>query len=102
MVQHAVGLLLAVVELLEAEAERWTLHLRELLMRGAVALIVAIVAGGALVTASGFLTWAFYVALRAPLGEALAALVVGLSVWIVVGGAAWLVIARLRQKRTSG
>ena len=101
MVQHAVGLLLAVVELIEAEAERLQLNVRQLLVSGAVALLAAIVAGGALLTGSIFLTWAFYAALRPPLGEAVAALVVGLTVWIVVGGATWLVFNRLRRKRTA-
>ncbi len=100
MVQHAVGLLLAVVELLEAEAERLQLNVRHLLVSGAVAVLAAIVAGGALLTGSIFLTWAFYAALRPPLGEAGAALVVGLTVWIVVGGATWLVFRKLRRKRT--
>jgi len=95
-----VGLLLAVVELLEAEAERLQLNVRNLLVSGAVAMITAIVAGGALVTGSVFLSWAFYAALRPPLGEAGAALTVGLTVWIVVGGATWLVIGKLRRKRT--
>jgi uncharacterized membrane protein len=100
VVQHAVGLLLAVVELIEAEAARLKLNLRHLVVSGAVALIAAIVAGGALLTGSVFLTWAFFAALRPPLGEAGAALTVGLTVWIVVGGATWLVIRRLRRKRT--
>ena len=100
MVQHVVGLLLAVVELLEAEAERLQLNVRNLLVSGAVAMIAAIVAGGALLTGSVFLTWAFYAALRPPLGEAGAALTVGLTVWVVVGGATWLVLRRLRRKRT--
>jgi hypothetical protein len=100
VVQHAVGILLAVVELLEAEAERLKLNVRELLVTGAVALIGAIVAGGALLTGSVFLTWAFYVALRPPFGEAGAALTVGLTVWIVAGGATWLAIKNVRRKRT--
>ncbi len=100
MVQHAVGLLIAFVELLEAEAERLTLNLRELVVSGAVALIAALFAGGALVIGSVFLTWAFYASLRPHLGEALAALVVGLTVWVVVGGATWLVVGKLRRKRT--
>ena len=100
MVQHAVGLLLAVVELLEAEAERLSVNLRQLLVSGAVALIAATVAGGALLVGSAFLIWAFYAALRPPFGEATAALIVGGTVWIVVGGATWLVLGRLRRKRT--
>ena len=100
MVQHLVGLLLAVVELLEAEAERLQLNVRHLLVSGAVAVIAAIVAGGALLTGSVFLAWAFYAALRPPFGEALAALTVGLTVWIVAGGATWLVFNKLRKKRT--
>jgi hypothetical protein len=101
VVQHAVGLLLAVVELLEAEAARLQLNVRHLLVSGAVAVIAAIVAGGSLLTGSVFLTWAFFVALLPPLGEAGAALVVGLTLWIVVGGATWLVFNKLRKKRTS-
>ena len=100
MVQHVTGLLLAVVELLEAEAERLKLNLRQLLVTGAVAVITAIVAGGALVLGSVFLTLGFYAALRPALGEALAALTVGLTVWIVAGGAAWLILGRIRKKRT--
>ena len=100
MVQHVTGLLLAVVELIEAEAERLKINVRQLLVTGAVALIVALVAGGALVLGSVFLTVGFYAALRPPLGEALAAVTVGLTVWIVVGGATWLILGRIRKKRT--
>lgn len=100
MVQHVVGLLLALVELLEAEAERLKVNLRQLLVTGAIAVIVALVAGGAMVLGSVFLTVGFYTALRPALGEALAAVTVGITVWVVAGGAAWLVLGTLRRKRT--
>lgn len=97
MVQHIVGVLLAAVELLEAEAARLKVNARQLVMNGAVAVIVAIAAGGALATGTVFLSWAFYAALRPSMGDALAAMTVGLTVWIVAGGAAWLAIGRLRR-----
>ncbi len=97
MVQHVVRLLLAVVELIEAEAGRLQRSAKGLLVRGAVAAIVATAAGGALFTGSVFLSWSFYAALRPRLGEALAAGTVGLTMWIVAGGVAWLVLARLRR-----
>lgn len=97
MTQQLVGVVLAVVELLEAEAARLKLNARQLLVSGAVAAITATVAGGALLTGSVFLSWAFYVALRPNLGEALAAMTVGLTMWIVAGGATWLVLGKLRR-----
>ncbi len=100
MVQHVVGMLLALVELLEAESERLRVGVRRLVVEGAVALIAATAVGGMLVIGSVFVLWAFFAALRPALGEAWSALIVGLVVWIVLGGATWLVSAQLRRRRT--
>jgi hypothetical protein len=99
MVQHVVGMLLALIELLEAEAERLNANVRRLVVEGAVALIAASAAGGLLVLGSVFVLWAFFAALRPALGEAWAALIVGVVVWTVVGGATWLVSERMRRRR---
>ncbi len=100
MLQHVVGILLALIELLEAEAERFRANVRRLVVEGAIALIVASVIGGTLVVGSVFVLWGFYAAMRPALGEAWAALIVGFVVWIVMGGAAWLIFGRRRQQRT--
>lgn len=100
MLQHVVGILLALIEVLEAEAERFRANVRRLVVEGAVALIVATAAGGMLVVGTVFVLWAFYTAMRPALGEAWAALIVGLVVWIVVGGATWLIFGRLKRQRT--
>lgn len=97
MVQHLINVLVAFVELLEAEAERFTLGLRKLLVTGAVVAVGAALAGALLLAASGLLLWAFYLALTPLMSDALAALAVGLVVWLVVGGGAWLAVARLRR-----
>lgn len=99
MVQHVVGILLAVVELLEAEAERLNANLRRLVVEGAVALAFATAAGGLLVLGSVFVLWAFFTAMRPSLGESWSALIVGLVVWTVVGGATWLVSERMKRRR---
>jgi hypothetical protein len=57
-----------------------------------------LVVAATLAAASGFLFWAAYAALLPELGSALSALVVGLGLWIVVGGASWLIANRLRNK----
>ncbi len=98
MVQHLVGLLVAFVELLEAEAERFTLGLRKLLVTGAMLAVGASLVAALLLAASGLVLWSLYLALAPLMPEALAALTVGLVVWLVVGGGAWLVIARLKKR----
>lgn len=101
MIQHVVGMLLALVELLEAEAARLNASVRRLVVQGAVVLIAACAAGGLAVLGSVFLVWAFFAALRPELGEALAALIVGLTIWIVVGGATWLMSKRMKPRRNA-
>ncbi len=98
MVQHLVGLLVAFVELLEAEAERFTLGLRKLLVTGAMLAVGASLVAALLLAASGLVLWSLYLALAPLMPEALAALTVGLVVWLVVGGGAWLVITRLKKR----
>jgi len=100
MMQHVVGMLLALAELLEAETDRLRASVRRLVVEGAVALIVATAVGGMLVVGSVFVLWAFYAAMRPALGEAWSALIVGFVVWIVLGGATWLVSAQLKRRRT--
>jgi hypothetical protein len=97
VVRHLVALLVAFVELLEAEAERLTLGLRRVLVTGAMLAVGASLVGALLLAASGLLLWSFYLALAPLMPEALAALTVGLVVWLVVGGGAWLVAARIRR-----
>lgn len=97
MVRHLVGLLVAFVELLEAEAERVTLGLRRVLVTGAVLAVGAALVSALLLAASGLLLWSFYLALAPLMPEALAALTVGLVVWLVVGGGAWLAVSRIRR-----
>jgi len=98
VVQHLVGLLVAFVELLEAEAERFTLGLRKLLVTGAMLAVGASLVAALLLAASGLVLWSLYLALAPLMPEALAALTVGLVVWLVVGGGAWLVITRLKKR----
>ncbi len=97
--QHVVGMLLALIELLEAEAERLNANVRRLIVEGAFALVAASAAGGLLVVGSAFVIWAFFTALRTALGEAWAALIVGVVVWILVGGAMWLLSGRIKRAR---
>lgn len=97
MLQHFVALGLAVVELLEAEAARLKLSGRRLLVTGALVLMGALLAAGLLAAASGLLLWAAFLWLRASVGQAPAALILGAGIWIVVGGASWLVANRLRR-----
>ncbi|MFU8887115.1 MAG: hypothetical protein ACNA8N_00770 [Trueperaceae bacterium] len=97
MVQRVVALLIAVVELLEVEADRLTMSVRRLLVTGAlVAIGTAVVAAG-LVGGSGFLVWSLYLTLLARMPAALAALIVGLGAWVLLGGATWLAVLRLRR-----
>jgi hypothetical protein len=97
VVQHFVGLGLAFVELLEAEAARLKLNVRQTLLTGALVLMGALVAAGMLTTASGLLLWAAFLGLRASLGPAPAAIVLGVGIYLIVGGASWLVANRLRR-----
>ncbi len=97
MVQHFVGLGLAFVELIEAEASRLKVNIRKMLVTGALVLMGALLAAGILSAASGLLLWAAFLGLRASVGQAPAALILGSGIFIVVGGAAWLVANRLRQ-----
>ena len=97
MVQHLVNVLVAFMELLEAEAERFTSGVRALLVTGAVVAVAAVVASALLLAASGLLLWAFYLALLTLMIEAWAALTVGLTVWFVVGVGAWLAVSRMSK-----
>jgi hypothetical protein len=97
VVQHFVGLGLAFVELLEAEAERLKLNVRQTLLTGALVLMGALVAAGMLTTASGLLLWAAFLGLRGSVGQAPAALILGAGIYVLVGGASWLVANRLRR-----
>jgi hypothetical protein len=97
VVRHLVDLLVALVELLEAEADRLRLGLRRLLVTGAMLAVGATLVGALLLAASGLLLWSLYLALAPLMTDALAALTVGLLVWLVVGGGAWLVADRIRR-----
>ncbi len=97
MAQHLVALVVAFIELLEAEAERLKLGLRGLLVTGAVVAVGAAVAGTTLAAGVGFLLWALYLALLTATSAAWAALIVGLVVWLVMGGGGWLVVRSLRK-----
>ena len=101
MIERLVRVLLAFVELLEAESQRLALGTRKLLTTGAVVVIGALVAGGALMVGSAFLLWSFYAALLPHFGVPLAALTVGLSIWLVIGGGTWLALRKMRQKQAS-
>jgi hypothetical protein len=97
MVQRVVALLIAVVELLEAEADRLTAGIRRLLVTGAlVAIGTAVVAAG-LAGGSGFLMWSLYLTLLARMPAATAALIMGLGAWLLLGGVTWLAVLRLRR-----
>lgn len=97
MVQHFVGLGLAFVELIEAEASRLKLNVRKLLVTVALVLMGALVAAGMLSAASGLLLWAAFLGLQASVGQAPAAVILGTGIFVVVGGASWLVASRLRR-----
>jgi hypothetical protein len=97
MVQHLVALLIALIELLEAEADRLRLGVRGLLVTGALVVVGASVGAAMLVAASGLLLWAFYLALLPVTSAAVSALVVGLVVWLLIGGGAWLAVQRLKR-----
>jgi len=97
VVQHFVGLALAFVELLEAEAARLKLNVRKVVATGALVLMGALVAAGILSAASGLLLWAAFLGLEGSVGRAPAALILGAGLWIVVGGASWLVANRMRS-----
>lgn len=95
MVQNLVNVLVAFLELLEAEAERFTHGARKLLVTGAVVAVAAILAATLLLAANGLLLWAFYLALLPLMSKTWAAVTVGLAIWLVVGGGAWLAVARM-------
>jgi hypothetical protein len=97
VVQHLVALLIAFIELLEAEAQRLKLGVRGLLVTVALIAVGASVAAAGLVAASGLLLWAFYLALLPVTSAAASALIVGLVVWLLIGGGAWLAVQRLKK-----
>lgn len=97
MVQHLVALLTTFIELLEAEAERLKLGLRGLLVTGALLAVFAAVASTALVVATGFLLWSYFLALDPHMASAWAALIVGVTVWVLIGLAALLVFNKLKK-----
>ncbi len=97
MVQHLVGVVLALVELIEAEAARLKLNIRKLLVTGALVAVGAVIGSFVLLVATGFLLWSFFLALLPGMTPAQASLTVGLVIWLLVGGAAWLVASRLRK-----
>lgn len=97
MVRHLVAILVALIELLDAEAVRLKLGLRKLLTFGALAAVAAVVGPAILVFASGFVLWALFLALESTMSLAAAALVTALIVGFVFGGAAWLVSRRLKR-----
>ena len=98
MVQRVVALLIAVVELLEAEADRLTTGIRRLLVTGALVAIGAALVAAGLVGGGGFLLWSLYLTLLTRMPDATAALIVGLGVWVLLGGATWLAVQRLRRR----
>ena len=98
MVQRVVALLIAVVELLEAEADRLTTGIRRLLVTGALVAIGAALVAAGLVGGGGFLLWSLYLTLLTRMPDATAALIVGLGVWLLLGGATWLAVRRLRRR----
>jgi hypothetical protein len=97
VVQHLVALLIALIELAEAEADRLKLGVRKLLVAGALVVVGASVGAAMLVAASALLLWAFYLALLPLTSAAWAALIVGLVVWLLIGGGAWLAVQQLKK-----
>jgi hypothetical protein len=97
VVQRIVALLIAVVELLEVQAERLTTGVRRLLVTGALVAVGAALVAAGLIGGGGFLVWSLYLTLLARMPEALAALIVGLGVWLLLGGVTWLAVVRLRR-----
>ncbi len=97
MVQHFVALALTFVELLEAEAARLKLNVKKVLATGALVLMGALVAAGLLSAGTGLVLWAAFLGLEGSVGQAPAALILGVAIWIVVGGASWLVAKRMRN-----
>jgi len=97
MAQHLVALLVAFIDLLEAEAKRFELGLRGLLVTGALILVASAVAGAGLVAGLGFVLWALYLVLLSATSAAGAALIVGVVAWLVMGGGGWIVVRRLQR-----
>ena len=98
MVQRLVGIGLAFVELLEAESARFRVNVKQVLVTAGLVAMGAVLVSVTLSVASGFLFWSAYLALSPEVGSAAAALILGAGLWIVVGGAVWLVANRLRSK----
>ena len=98
MVQRVVALLIAFIELLEAEADRLTAGIRRLLVTGALVAIGTTLVAAGLVGGGGFLLWSLYLTLLTRMPDAMAALIVGLGVWLLLGGATWLAVQRLRRR----
>lgn len=96
MAQHLAALMVALIELLEAEAERLKLGLRGFLTTVALLFVGAAVGGAALIAGMGFLLWSLYLALLHSVSAAWSALIVGVVVWLVIGGAAWLVVRKMK------
>jgi len=98
VVQRVVALLIAFIELLEAEADRLTAGIRRLLVTGALVAIGTTLVAAGLVGGGGFLLWSLYLTLLTRMPDAMAALIVGLGVWLLLGGATWLAVQRLRRR----
>lgn len=88
MVQSLVDVLIALIELLEAEAEALRKNAKRLGFAAAVIAVGASVATLLLLAGSALLIWSLYLALAAPLGPALSALLCGLVLWAIVAVAA--------------
>jgi hypothetical protein len=98
MLRSIVDLLIAFIDLLKAYADevqegvkRTALKVGVLAGLGIVAVGVAV---GALFLATAALLWALFLVLLESMSPALAALVTGLIVWVVIGGGAWLAASR--------
>jgi hypothetical protein len=97
VVQHLVGVVLTLIELIEALLARLKLNLRKLALTIALVAVGAVIGAFVLLVATGFLLYSFYLALLPGMTAAQAALTVGLVIWLLVGGAAWLAVSRLRK-----
>lgn len=88
MLRSLVEVLIALIELLEAEAGRLGAAAKRIGIGWAVLATAAFVASWLLLFASALLVWSLYLALAAPLGPALSALICGLAIWCFVAVAA--------------
>lgn len=88
----------AFAELAEAEARRLVSGTKRVGAVLAGMLVVAVVAGATLAIGAGLLVWALFTVYDGLVSRGLALALTGLTVWVVVGGGAWLALSALSRK----